>query len=187
MLQICRLCRQCIEKEEENVLRSAYLEHLRRRMWHRLIPRPFKVSTVSQWRNQNYGSWGTAMDTLKFIQCENIYRNMLLLNWATDMSDESCCERKAQLCELRYPTAQVEQWKVMESVSGGLFFRKCLFAASWSIRLSSKRCTALRHMERYMLSCPLPGFPACQMLVCHTDSAWSSDCLCSVWVVHQDV
>jgi len=30
--------------EEENVLRSAYLEHQRRRTWRRLIPRPFGVS-----------------------------------------------------------------------------------------------------------------------------------------------
>jgi len=33
--------------EEENILRSAYLEHQRQGPWHRLVPRPFEVSAVS--------------------------------------------------------------------------------------------------------------------------------------------
>ena len=45
--QICKLCRGCIRQEEEDALRSAYLEHLRRRTWRRLIPRAFEVGAVS--------------------------------------------------------------------------------------------------------------------------------------------
>jgi len=45
-VQVCNLCRRCMGTDEENVLRSAYLEHLRRRMWRRVIPRPFEVSAA---------------------------------------------------------------------------------------------------------------------------------------------
>jgi len=43
-VQICKLCRGCVGTEEENFLRCAYFEHLRRRTWQRLIPRPLQVS-----------------------------------------------------------------------------------------------------------------------------------------------
>jgi len=33
--------------DEENIVRDAYLEHLRRRMWRRLAPRVFEVSAVN--------------------------------------------------------------------------------------------------------------------------------------------
>jgi len=46
-VQICKLCRGCVGTDEETALRSAYLEHLRRRTWRRLIPRPFQVGVIN--------------------------------------------------------------------------------------------------------------------------------------------
>lgn len=80
---MCKLCRGCIGMEEENVLRSAYLEHQRRRTWRRLIPRPFGSKKNAQ-------RWNTSDDS-EFSGLHG--RNQLMTLWfhGKCLQDESWC------------------------------------------------------------------------------------------------
>lgn len=56
-LQICKLCSMCLSKEESFMLKTAFLEHLNRRNFIRIIPPPPAHSQYTPQHNQSTANY----------------------------------------------------------------------------------------------------------------------------------